>query len=106
MTTATRHTGSASARKMYGKYKAVILYPPAVGAIGKHRSEFIGTRYHLTQDGRDLRVSQGAPLYNTREEAIAVAQRLIEIRARTSESRCAAYEARHLTDDKDASPRG
>lgn len=77
----------ASAKKMYGRFKAVILHPAFGAHIGKTRSEFIGTRWHVTEDGRDMRVTKGAPLYDTRDEAVRVAQSVIDrraaIRART-----------------------
>lgn len=75
------HTTSASARKQFGKYKAVILHPSFGAAIGKHRTEVIGTRWHVTEDGRDMRVTKGAPLYDTRAEAVRVAQAVIDKRA-------------------------
>lgn len=74
---------------MYGRYKALILHP--AGSIGSGvaaRSEIIGTRWHVTDDGRDMRVTNGAPLYDTRAEAVHVAQLVIDqresrLRART-----------------------
>jgi hypothetical protein len=89
---------TASAKKMYGKYKAVIVTKQTVPPfnIGRQRTEYVGTRYYVTQDGRDLRVATGAPLYDTREEAVRVAQALIDYRAKVSEQRRAAYEARHV----------
>lgn len=78
----------ASARKIYGRYKAVILHPAFGAHIGKTRSEYIGTRWHPTEDGRDMRVTAGAPLYDTRDEALRVAKAVIDrrearLRART-----------------------
>lgn len=58
----------ASARKVYGRYKAVILHPAgSVGSGVAARSEVIGTRWHPTEDGRDMRITSGAPRYETRE---------------------------------------
>lgn len=72
----------ASARKLYGKYKAVIVTPQTAPPFntGRQHVEYIGTRYHLTQDGRDMRVTKGAPLYETRDEALRVAQAVIDAR--------------------------
>jgi hypothetical protein len=72
----------ASARKANGKYKAVILHPSFGAAIGKYRSEILGTRHALSEDGRDMVVIKGAPLYETRAEAMRVAQAVISRRAR------------------------
>jgi hypothetical protein len=69
--------------KKFGRYKAAIKHRNNIaGDYWKERVEFLGTRYCLTEDGRDTRVRHGAPLYDTREEALAVAQAVIARSAR------------------------
>lgn len=79
--------------KKYGRYKAAIKHRHELpnGAV-RERTEFVGTRYAVTEDGRDTFVRKGAPLYDTRDEALAIAQRAIDATHECSRRRRAAYE--------------
>ena len=64
----------ATARKTRHGYKPVIDHG--------WRTEVIGTRYRLSEDGRDMVLHKGAAVYANRADAIAHAQRTIDLRGR------------------------
>ena len=79
-----------SARKTAYGYKAVAIYPSG-------RTHVIGTRYRLTEDGRDYRQAKAAGAYVTREEAIAVATRWIAANEEADAISRYRYEQAHIT---------
>ena len=79
--------------KKFGRYKAAIRHRTHLDNGAVHdRIEFIGTRYSVTDDGRDTFVTKGAPLYDSRDEALMVAKRAIEATEECSRRRREAYE--------------
>jgi hypothetical protein len=61
------------ARKCVGGYKPIIAHPDG-------RTEVVGLRFRPADGGRDMRRASGRKL-ETRDEAIAYAQRVIDARA-------------------------
>lgn len=71
----------AAARKVKGKYKAVIDHG--------WRTEVIGTRWRPTEDLRDQVIARGAPRYDVRQDALDHAQRVIDFRLTRRAKVCA-----------------
>lgn len=63
---------TASARKTKYGYKPVVVHPGG-------RTEVVGLRFRLTEDGRDMRRASGRR-FEVRSDAIAYAQKIINNR--------------------------
>ena len=90
----------ASARKSYGEYKPMIVHP---GIRGRSRSEIVGQRGHMQRIQPQTKFYEGPTeiwharrgvTFKDRAEAIAYAQKVIDVRKAAHEKYMADYEAR------------